>query len=253
MRFISFNWRTAACLHFIALACTQASLSAVQAAAIDIQPTLLKLPNARPISSLIIRNKSDTPTSLEAAGYSWTQEGGKDVLTHATEFVVTPPIFTIPPNSEQVLRVGLFPNQSSSSEKAYRLLVREIPDTSNHLATDSGIKVLLEMSIPVFKKPVGNAEPKLSINTRRRDDGYFNISIVNTGNSHARVQAMRLINAQGKEIRHLPMLRYVLPNREQFLETISAPHHSRTGTIQIEYTSVESTTIQTTDFLISGR
>ncbi len=65
-------------------------------------------PKGSTTAAMTVRNDGDDAVVIQASLLSWAQdESGQDVYTPTNEALVTPPIMTIPPGGEQIVRVGL--------------------------------------------------------------------------------------------------------------------------------------------------
>lgn len=154
------------------------------AASFIVNPVIAHLTEQQTITSLMIKNQSSTPTAIELELYRWNQVDGKEKLTPAPELLATPAIFKIPANASQIIRVGSRQSITSSEEKAYRLIMTEIPSQSKQ--SFQGLNVLLRISIPIFlSKTISSPELiwKASVN----DDGKLLLSIANTGLGHTKI------------------------------------------------------------------
>lgn len=118
-----------------------------QTGAIQVAPVMVALSGERNIASVRIRNGRPAPIAFEVDAYEWRQEGGRDVLTPSDALLVAPGVFEIPARSEQVIRLGVARGEDES-ERAYRLLLRELPR-----ARGRGVGFSLELSLPVFVAP----------------------------------------------------------------------------------------------------
>jgi fimbrial chaperone protein len=83
---------------------------------------MLKVP-----AVLTVHNEEDTPVLVQATVLAWQQVNGEDQLDATRDLLVTPPVFTLAPKSDQVLRVALRGQASAERELDYRLLLAEVP------------------------------------------------------------------------------------------------------------------------------
>ncbi|MET0182524.1 MAG: fimbria/pilus periplasmic chaperone [Caulobacterales bacterium] len=155
-----------------------------QTGGVSVSPVLVSLEPGRNISSIRLRNGRNRPISFELEVYSWSQQDGQNVMTPTTELLITPKVFEVPENDEQIIRLGVSAIDSGA-ERAYRILIRELPSTLNRGAN---VGLRLEMSLPVFVVPRG-AEPQLDLNIQDAPEGP-SLVLTNTGNAHIQLASI---------------------------------------------------------------
>ncbi|EIL87363.1 pili assembly chaperone transmembrane protein [Rhodanobacter fulvus Jip2] len=158
---------------------------------------------------------------LEAMG--WSQPNGEDKYLPTTDILATPPIFTIAPGGTQVVRVGSR-RPPDTTERAYRLFLREVPPPPK--PGFSGLRMNLQISLPIFVLKHGGAVPQLEWQAERTATGQTRIHVTNRGQTHARLSHFKLSTTSGKN--PVPMedhIVYVLPGatRNWLLNTPIAP------------------------------
>ena len=101
-------------------------LCAVQAGSFMIDPTRIELGPDQMSATLVLRNQDKEAIVIQADARHWRQQDGEDLLTPTRELLVTPPIVTIAPGAEQVLRVALRRPLDPRQEMNYRIFLQEI-------------------------------------------------------------------------------------------------------------------------------
>jgi fimbrial chaperone protein len=172
-----------------ALALLSPTLSS--AAEWNVDPVRVELSPQQQTAAIIVRNESDQPSSIQIQAVSWSQVDGKDVYTPTRELLVSPPIATIPPKSDQVIRVALRRPADPSKELAYRINLQELP---HEQATEStGVQVALRIGLPVFVQSAkGDAAPKMAWSVARVTDSQLKVQLRNQGNAHVQVSDFSL-------------------------------------------------------------
>ncbi len=128
---------------------------------LDVAPTTLDLkPGAAGL--FFIANHSARPVTVQIEAADWRQEDGRDVTAPSQELLASPPLAHIAPGARQSVRVMARP--PGDGERAYRLLVSELPDVD---AGGEGVHVLLQFSVPVFVRHDPRAVPQLSWSAAR--------------------------------------------------------------------------------------
>lgn len=79
----------------------------VSAASWNVEPVRVELTSEQTTSAITISNDGDQVTSIQVQVVAWSQVDGKDVYTPTKELIISPPIFTINPKQEQIVRVAL--------------------------------------------------------------------------------------------------------------------------------------------------
>lgn len=152
--------------------------------AAEIYPTTIILERDRPIATLRIRNDAAKAKSYEFTGYRWRQENVDDNYTPDDTLIISPPIVTLAPQEEAVIRVGLLePNKTGDREHAFRLLINDI---SAPKPTTGGLNLRLQILLPVFLK-AATPNHALSLIAAKSDDGRLCIAGRNDGDTHAKM------------------------------------------------------------------
>lgn len=194
----------------LAMACGMAGASGLQVA-----PTGLEfLPSASPAQGLWLTNTGDQPLHAQVRVFHWTQTDGKDVLTPTQALAASPPMLTLAPGAQQMVRVIRLGAQNVASEDAYRLLVDELPQPAQQKQT--GVRYVLRYSIPVFIKPASLPDAATIAASLRwslvREAAGIALQMQNTGPVHAQLSDVSLLPPGGAPVTvSAGLLGYVLP------------------------------------------
>ena len=176
--------RIAACLALCSIALLTPNFT--EAAGWEIDPVRIELSPQQQTSALTIKNSSDQATSIQIQAVAWAQVDGKDIYTPTRELLVSPPIVTIAPKSEQIIRVALRREADATNELAYRISLQELPAQPS--PNFMGVKVALRVSLPVFVQSLSdNAAPKAVWSVLRMPEDHLKIVLHNSGNAHIQV------------------------------------------------------------------
>jgi fimbrial chaperone protein len=187
------------------------------AANFTVTPVRVELSASQPTSALTVKNEmTDEPVVVELRSVGWSQKDGKDVYVPAPEMVATPPIFTLAPGATQVIRVGLRRPSTGDQEMSYRLYLQEVPPPPK--PGFAGIRIALELSLPIFAKPRVPTAPALHWHVDSNAGGTPALTVTNEGTAHAQV-ANLVLTANGAErpIGTYPGFAYVLPGQSRRL------------------------------------
>lgn len=217
------------------IATSLATPAFAQAGGLQVSPVLIDILAERGTSSFRLRNTRQSEAAFEIEVFAWSQEDGESILTPSRDLIVAPSVFLIAPDRQQIVRLGVSPAaRGAQSERAYRLVVRELPSVEE--TPRSGLRVLLEMSLPVFVRP-GGAAPELTLVPTRDASGAPAVRLSNTGASRVSLS----VDAAGESVENLP--RYLLAG-SSIVRRI-APGQRR---ITIVYADAQSTAAQHRQF-----
>jgi fimbrial chaperone protein len=188
-----------------------ALLAAVPAAAgsFQVSPVRVDLKNGATSAALVVRNEGSDPVVVQTSLVAWAQADGADSYTPTQDALATPPIATIPPGGEQILRVGLRRGADPTLERTYRLYVQEVPPPPQ--AGFQGLQVALRMSVPVFVDPLATVERRFEWSAARLPDGRLRVTLANRGNVHLQITDFSLrASAEAPPLAGEAQLAYVL-------------------------------------------
>lgn len=185
-----------------------AGLSRLSASAFHLAPIRIELTAQRPNSTLQIVNESDATVTVQIHAVDWQAKGSEEVYSESSEILVNPPIATLPPHGTQLVRLAIRRPVHVTTERAWRLVVEEVPSPPKA----GVITMVLKVSIPVFQKPeTGQAAPQLAWNARYANDGSLQLTASNSSNVHVQVKALTL-TPLGTETQSISSsMAYVLP------------------------------------------
>lgn len=168
----------------IALAALAASLAGASDLLVD--PTRIDLSPRNQTAAVTATNNSDQPTSIQIHAVAWTQVDGRDVYAPTRDLLVSPPIVTIAPNAEQIVRTALRRQADPTVELAYRIYLQELPPEPT--AGFAGLQVALRIGLPVFVQPQdGLAAPDMVWTVARGPDNRLKVGLHNQGKAHVQV------------------------------------------------------------------
>lgn len=183
--------KTAACLLAALAACPS------WAADIGIMPVAVQLDRAHDRATVQVINNGSEPVVLQADAIAWKREAGIDSDGPTGDLIVNPPVFTVQPGQVQIVRVGLRRNAGGAQESTYRMVLREVPQplADDRAGVSGNVRVLMALRVPVYVAP--NTVARDERWTARRDgQGNIVASVVNAGNVHYKVGAIRLHDGQ---------------------------------------------------------
>lgn len=225
--------RGRATLLAFALAALLGAVIPVHSGELRLEPVSLTLGPDEDSTSLWLSNTGRQPLHAQVRLFSWTQNGGGEVLAPTRELAISPPLLELPPLGRQRVRLVRLGNSAPEAETAYRLVVDELPPAHPaSVRAAAGNAPLLRYSIPVFVEPHAPAAgSRLSARIEHDLAGGRRLRLDNSGERHARISALYFVGTGGR--RHLlaPNLAgYVLPGRYKHWplpEAIGLPPYGR--------------------------
>lgn len=202
------------CFRLIAAFAAFASPSLAHAqSAIVLWPTDPRIAASEQATALWLENHGKEPVTLQIRAQDWSQTGGTNRESPTQAVVSSPPIATIAPGERQLVRV-IRRGPAASGEKAYRLLVDELPKPAptTEGTVAARLSVQMRYSLPLFT--YGDAADGLTPQLRsvvRVIEGKRWIEISNSGSRHARLTDLRIGTGSAARTVQAGLVGYVLP------------------------------------------
>lgn len=208
--------------HFLAILLLATCELARAAASLAVSPVRLDLDTRSSAVVLQVVNQGDSAVVVQARVQRWTQQGGEEQLNDDGRLMTSPALFRLMPGKRQIVRIGWpqAPTTTAAHEQAWRVLLDEVPEAGG--GKSQGLRMRLQLSIPLFVKGTAPARTQLSWHWRPAspDQPAF-LEVINQGSTHA-----RLLGVQIDETAPRSLLCYVLAGASQripFPETITPP------------------------------
>lgn len=193
--------------------CALAAASTAAAGSFSISPIRVEFSGGGRTQVLTVRNEEDRPVVVQLRTLAWSQADGHDRLEDTRELLATPPVFTLPANGQQIVRIALRREPDASRELDYRLLLEEVPQPAPKDFT--GLQVALRLSLPVFVHPPKRARETLAWSAAWQSDGRLAVRLRNDGGTHVQVLDFDVRAAGAAAVTlHSSVARYVLPGSQ---------------------------------------
>ena len=96
-------------------------------ASLNISPLRVELSGDHDKDVIRITNQESSTKSYQVEVVSWSQTDEKrEVYSPTEDILAVPPLFTMNPGEDQIIRVGLLTDPDSSTEQSYRLFITEL-------------------------------------------------------------------------------------------------------------------------------
>ena len=157
---------------------------------ISIVPIGLSLTPTRTTDLITLHNAGSSAVSMQLSAFQWDETpDGKTKLTPTDDVVFFPPIVTVGPKEDRIVRVGAMV-PFGFTEKAYRLIAEELPPPRFEPPAPGApqqvvtkVVVLTRISMPIFLSPPSAAHQE-SIDGLAVQNGRVVFQLKNAGNSH---------------------------------------------------------------------
>jgi len=208
--------RKAAALVALLLFCTGYPLTAP--AAVDISPVLVEMSEQQNKQVVRVNNSGDAAKSFQVDVVAWSQSTEeREIYAPTDELLAVPPLFTLQPGEQQVVRIGLMRDADAEQELSYRVFFTELEPPQPEEKTTSGISMRLRFGIPVFVAPLVPASPAVEFVTLKTVEDNTFMELRNTGNVRVKVNEVRFQSHLDvdKEVSHAVF--YLHPGKTGFL------------------------------------
>ena len=180
-----------------------------QAGSFDVSPVRITLSGQHTTDVVTLGNPGPTPLTVQLQVMAWSQAKGEDMYAPSRDILVTPPIFTIPPGGQQIIRTGLRKPADAKQETSYRLYLQEIPQAPQ--GGGAAVAFALRVGLPVFVEPAVETKPELQWTVRSLSPAGLQLTLRNGGNAHIEITSLTLMTAKdGKPLANAGAA-YVLP------------------------------------------
>ncbi len=171
------------------LLCLHLFGTAAQAGSISVSPIRADVPAPSKSASVTLRNDGAQPVNIQIRIFKWALKKGEDHYEETNDVVATPPVATIPPGGDALVRIMRLDQRPVTGEEPYRLIVDEIPDANR--IRNVGVNVAVRYAIPVFFLNGDAAQPRLSWSIRT-EGGKRMLVAVNAGDKSSRISNLRI-------------------------------------------------------------
>jgi len=172
--------------------------------ALDLMPTMLRLPAAQGRSELWLHNPGPGHWRGQVQIWAWDQQPGAEHLQRSAQVLASPTLLDLPAGARQ--RVWLLPASSMpvAAEQAFRIILAPAEPT------------MPRYSLPLFRgEPADPAPPCLQAEVVANGSQLM-LRLLNGGSAHARLSDLAYEAADGHRSLLLPGLAgYVLASRQR--------------------------------------
>lgn len=122
-----------------------------QASSIMIWPTNPVLKGGEKATPLWVENRGSDAVLMQLRVFSWAQDdSGEQQLLAQREIIGSPPMMKIMPGQRQLVRLTRMTSTPASEERAYRILIDEIPLADGGEGNAQRVQFQMRYSVPLF-------------------------------------------------------------------------------------------------------
>lgn len=174
-------------------------------AQLAVNPVILTLDNEQAIRTITLRNGGERAMVMQAVVNTWQVLDNRDHYVPTEDLVVNPPVFTLQPGEEQIVRVGLQNPVPDERERVYRIFLEQSPAAPPGPATDlewrdAGIRINLRVGIPVFVAPATERRAEIDWAAEPNTENRLSLQARNRGNGHFRLSRLELADTAGRTL-----------------------------------------------------
>jgi len=224
-------WKAAALAAFLFIS-TGPIQSAV--ASMSVSPVRVDLSTEHDKDVIRVTNAEDTAKSYQVEIVAWSQsEERREIYSPTEDLLAVPPLFTLEPGEEQLVRVGMLEPADTSFERSYRMFITELAPEQGAADGNVGINMRLQIGIPVFVAPSqGIPTATLDyIDSKKVGDNLF-ARFRNYGNSHVKITEVGYTPRGTTGVESTPAVLYLLAGQSGYLP-VAIPEGEPNGTIRV--------------------
>jgi len=156
---------------------------------LQISPLGATLSTSNATSAFSLANGTGLPVLVQLHVKRWIQGDGNDRLDDTDEILAAPPIFNLAQGATQVIRVGLRRQTADLHERAYRLIIAQVPAKTPGV---KGVSLVVALSVPIFVQSENAVHgPSLQWSAEAIKHDEIRLRVDNSGDVHAHI--VRLI------------------------------------------------------------
>lgn len=179
-----------------------------EGATVQVTPVLVQVAGPAAATSIEVANPGTTAVNVQIRVFRWVQQNGEDVLLPTTDVVVSPPMATLQPGGENVVRIVRVASAPRQGEESYRVIVDELPNPMGQQG-GAAVNMVVRQSIPVFFVG-GGGPPDIAWSLTPASGGY-RVTATNSGASRLRIANLSVTDGNGRIVGvHQGLAGYVL-------------------------------------------
>jgi fimbrial chaperone protein len=202
-------------------------------AQVAISPVRVDLSDDHTKDVVRISSQAESTMSYQVEIVSWSQtEERREIYEPTEDVLVVPPLFTLEPGEEQIVRVGMLADADPSVERSYRMFITELAAPQEEKQEVTGVNMRLRLGVPVFV--AARALPTASlehIDSKQMENQLF-MQMQNSGNTHVRISEVQFHAPGAEEPQIESAAIYILAGQSGYVPVV-LPDSKREGRITL--------------------
>jgi len=161
------------------------AVSNAEAASLRVSPILIDA-GAQANTSITLSNRESRPLNAQVRVFRWSQKDGQEDLVPTSDVIASPPIISVGPHEDYVIRLQRTTGEEPVNEESYRVVVDELPNPDRQ--RNGTVAVVLRYVVPAFFFSPDSTQPRLKWSLGQRN-GHTVIVAENSGDKR-----MQLVN-----------------------------------------------------------
>lgn len=203
-------------------------------ASMSVSPVRIDLSNDHDKDVIRVTNSEETAKSYQVEIVAWSQsDERREIYSPTEDLLAVPPLFTLDPGEEQLVRVGLLEPADIDVERSYRMFITELAPQNDTGDESVGINMRLQIGIPVFVAP-SQGVPTATldyVDSKIVGDNLF-MRFRNYGNSHVKVTEIGYTPRGNTGVETTPAVLYLLAGQSGYLP-VAIPGGELNGTVTV--------------------
>jgi len=167
-----------------------------RAGTMQVSPVLIDAV-AQQTATLHLRNTGDQNLTAQIRVFRWSQTAaGEDKLEPTEDVAASPPMASLGPRADYVVRLVRQTETPAKGEESYRVFIDELPNLQTRV---NGVALVIRQSIPVFFSSRERVPPKVTWRLERAA-GKAALVGVNAGDRRIRISELKLHDEHGSEV-----------------------------------------------------
>ena len=202
-------------------------------ASLNVSPVRVNLSDSHSKDVIQITNQEDSVKSYQVEVVAWSQtDERREVYTPTEDILAVPPLFSLNPGEDQLIRVGMLTDADASTERSYRMFITELAPPEPEKIEKTGITMRLQIGIPVFVAPAAAPTATLDFIDYLQIEEQLFVQFRNSGNTHIKVTEVHYSAPGPAEKVVTPAVAYILAGKTGYLP-VKLPGSDQIGTVSI--------------------
>lgn len=203
-------------------------------ASMSVSPVRIYLDSEHDKDVVRVSNVETTAKSYQVEIVSWSQnDERREIYAPTEELIVVPPLFTLEPGEEQLVRVGMLEKADPQVERSYRMFITELAPPQAAKDRTVGLSMRLQIGVPVFVAPSQSMPTSTFdyVDSKQVGDQLF-MRFKNNGNRHVKVTEVQYSAPGSGETTFEAAVLYLLAGQSGYLP-VTLPEGASTGTVTV--------------------